>query len=137
MTEPATPAELARAFIEAWTSHDMDTAATYLADDVTFDGPSSHSDGKEAYMQGLAKFARVVTGVQVRAALGDESQAVLFYDLATAPFGTLTSAELLTFREGKIVADVLTFDTLPVRGNAPGAQQAPAAAPPAPSGAVE
>lgn len=124
---PATPAVMARAYTAAWTRHDMDTAASYLADDVTFDSPTSHSDGKEAYMQGLSTFARVVTGVTILAAFGDETQALIMYDLATVPFGSMTSAELLTFREGKIVADVLTFDTFPMRGGAAASQ------PPAPT----
>ncbi len=124
---PATPAALARAFTAAWTSHDMDTAATDLADDVTFDSPTSHSDGKEAYIQGLSAFARVVTGVTLLAAFGDDSRALVMYDLATVPFGSMVCAELLTFRAGKIVADVLTFDTFPMRGGA-GAGQPPAPA---------
>jgi hypothetical protein len=37
------------------------------------------------------------------------------YDVTTAPFGTLTCAELLTFRDSKIVTDLLTFDTYPMR----------------------
>lgn len=36
---PANSAEIARTFTEAWSSGDMETAASYLADDVTFDGP--------------------------------------------------------------------------------------------------
>lgn len=109
-------ATIARTFTQAWTSHDMDTAAGYLADDVTFDGPTGHSVGKQAYIEALTKFAQAVTGVTILAAFGDDSQALIMYDLATAPFGTLTSAELLTFRDGKIVADKLTFDTYPIRG---------------------
>lgn len=121
MNTNSTPAALARAFLEVWTSHDMEAAATYLADDVSFDSPTSHSDGKEAYMRGLSTFARVVTGVRILAAFGDDTQALIMYDLATALFGSLISAELLTFRDGKIAADVLTFDTFPIR-TAPPAQ---------------
>lgn len=116
MAEQANPttADLARAFTEAWARHDMDTAAGYLADDVVFDGPIQHTSGKEAYVTALTTFLRVVTGVKILAAFGDDQQALIMYDLRTA-LGTLTSAELLTFRNGKIVADRLTFDTFPIR----------------------
>lgn len=130
MNSSSTPVALARAFIEAWTSHDMDAAAGYLTDDVTFDSPTNHSDGKEAYMQGLSTFARVVTGVKMLAAFGDDTQALVMYDLATAPFGSMISADLLTFRDGRIAADVLTFDTFPMRrGAAAGQPSSPSAAP--------
>ena len=115
MNQNATPAALARAFTTAWTSHDLDTAAGYLADDVIFHSPINHSHGKGAYMEALTRFAQAVTGVTILAAFGDDTQAVIMYDLVTGPFGTLTGAELLTFRDGKIQADRLTFDTYRVR----------------------
>jgi SnoaL-like domain len=131
MTNPSasTSVTLARAFTEAWTSHDMEAAAGYLADDVRFDGPSGHSDGKEAYVNALGNFARIVTGVKILAAFGDDTQALIMYDVITGPFGTLTTADLLTFRDGKIAADVLTFDTFPMRS----AQAAPPPSAPAQS----
>jgi hypothetical protein len=114
MNQSSTPVALARAFTKAWTRHDLDTAAAFLADGVTFDGPLNHSVGKDAYVQGLAAFARTVTGATILAAFGDDTQALIMYDV-TGPFGHLTGAELLAFRDGKIHADRLTFDTYPVR----------------------
>jgi hypothetical protein len=123
MNQGSTPVALARAFTKAWTSHDLETAATFLANDVTFDGPLNHSTGKDAYVQGLAAFARAVTGATILAAFGDDTRALIMYDV-TGPFGNLTGAELLSFRDGKIHSDRLTFDTYPVR-------QAAVARPPA------
>ena len=105
-----TPRDLAIAFTEAWTSHDMTTAAGYLADDVQFDGPINHTTSAKAYMDGLNAFAPAVTGMKMLAA----------FELRTstwpAPgFGTLTSAELLTFWDGKIVKDLVTFDAYAIR----------------------
>jgi hypothetical protein len=105
---------LARVFTSAWTSHGLDTAAAYLADDVIFDGPINHTIGKTAYVQGLAAFARTVTGASIVATFGDDSRALIMYDVSV-PFGILTCAELFTFRDGKIQADRLTFDTFNVR----------------------
>jgi hypothetical protein len=108
MSAPSTPIDVARSFTKAWTSHDMDTAAGYLADDVVFDGPASHSAGKQAYLEGLNAFAQRVSGMTMLAALGDDTQALIMYDVTT-PAGTLTCAEHLTYRDGKIQTDRLTF----------------------------
>ncbi len=117
MSERSTPAAVARAFTEAWTGHDMGAAASYLAEDVVFDGPLGHVEGKAAYLASLSGLARnlAVTGVQVVSAFGDETQALIMYELLTERFGALTCAKLLTFRDGKIRSDRLTFDSYPVR----------------------
>jgi hypothetical protein len=49
------------------------------------------------------------------AAFDYDSQALIMYDVTTGPFGTLTCAELVTFHDGKIETDLLTFDTYPMR----------------------
>ncbi|MGH2514422.1 MAG: nuclear transport factor 2 family protein [Ktedonobacterales bacterium] len=110
MTDQSSVA-LTRAFTEAWTSSDMEKAATYLAEDVTFDGPANSTTGAEAYMQALSAFARGVTGLKILAAHGDDTEAVILYEVTMASGATLTCAELLTFRDGKIAADRLTFST--------------------------
>lgn len=131
MTEHPTPLAVAIAFTEAWTRHDMDTAADYLAADVIFDGPvAGHLTGAEAYMEGLTPFAQAVTDMRMIAALGDDEQALIMYEATTGPFGTLTCAEHLTIRDGKIQADRLTFDTYKLRT---AAEQAPPAAPSEPT----
>jgi hypothetical protein len=125
MTEHFTPVAIALAFTKAWTSHDMETAATYVAEDIDFDGPiAGHTTGIDAYMQGLEAFARAVTSLKIIAALGDETQALIMYEVTTAPFGIIRSAERLTVQDGKIKADTLTFDTYIIR-------QASAGQPPA------
>jgi hypothetical protein len=86
----------------------MDAAAGYLADDVVFDGPASHSTGKPAYLAGLSAFAQSVTGMTMLAALGDDTQALIMYEMTT-PDGTLICAEHHTFRDGKLQTDRLTF----------------------------
>ena len=51
MSNDSTPVAIARTFTEAWTAHDLDTVASYLADDVVFDGPASRSVGADAYLK--------------------------------------------------------------------------------------
>ena len=40
--------DVAIAFTEEWTGHDIDTAADYVADDVVFDGPMQQSTGQQS-----------------------------------------------------------------------------------------
>jgi hypothetical protein len=56
-----------------------------------------------------------VTGARVVAVFGDDAQALIMYELLTGRFGALTCAKLLTFRDGKIQSDRLTFDSYEVR----------------------
>ena len=117
MTNPQTPVAIARAFTQAWTSRDMDTAARLVADDVIFDGPLGHTDGKKAYIEGLNGIAQAValTGVKIIAAFGNDTQALIMYELITGRFGALTCAKLFTIRAGKIQTDRLTFDSYEIR----------------------
>jgi hypothetical protein len=124
MHERSTPVDVAIAFTEAWTSHDMTTAAGYVAEDVLFEGPMTQNAGIDAFMDGLTRFARAVTGLEILTALGTDERAMIMYDLTTAPFGVLRAAEDLVISEGKITRDTLVFDTHPVRG----AGEAPAPA---------
>jgi len=118
MATQTMPVELAKAFTKAWTSGDIDKAASYVADDVVFDGPLQQSTGAKPYLDGLAKLARDVTGVRMIADFGDESEALLMYDLITGPYGKLTCAKHLTVRGGKITRDQLTFDSFKIRSAA-------------------
>jgi hypothetical protein len=117
MSADMTPVALARSFTQAWTSHDMETAGGYLAPDVVFDGPAGHSVGADAYLKGLQPFASTVSGMNLLAALGDDTQALIMYEVTT-PAGTLTCAEHLTFTAGgKIQTDRLTFAQNQAPGN--------------------
>ena len=90
--EPATSASpavaLARAHLEAWTNHDLDTARGNLAEDVQFFSPAANLVGIDEYMdapRGLTQFARqVVPGsLRVIAAMGDDRNALIMYEVST------------------------------------------------------
>lgn len=117
MSEQHSPAAVARAFTDAWTSRDMDTAGSYVAEAVVFDGPLGHVEGKNAYIESLNGLVRAldVTGVRIIAAFGDDTQALIMYELVTGRFGALTCAKLFAIRDGKIHSDRLTFDSYLVR----------------------
>lgn len=115
MSEHLTPLAVARAFLEAWTSRHMDTAAGYVAEDVVFDGPIQHSTGIELYFDGLAPFAQTVTGDKILATFGDDDRALIMHEVSSVPFGTITMAELFTVKDGKIQAHRAAFDTYELR----------------------
>ena len=116
--QPTRPLDIAETFTRAWTGGDIEKAAAFVADDVVFDGPLQKSTGKKPYVEGLTKLAAGVKGVKIIAAFGDETQALLMYDLSTGPYGILTCAKHLTIKDGKITRDQLAFDSFPIRGAA-------------------
>jgi SnoaL-like protein len=86
---------LARAHLEAWTNQDLDTVRGNLADDVQFYSPAANLVGIDEYMdapRGLTQFAKqVVPGsLRVIAAMGDERNALIMYEVATegGPIGS-------------------------------------------------
>jgi hypothetical protein len=86
---------IARAHLEAWTSHDLDTVRGNLAEDVQFYSAAANLVGIDEYMdapRGLTQFAKqVVPGsLRVIAAMGDELNALIMYEVSTAggPIGS-------------------------------------------------
>jgi ketosteroid isomerase-like protein len=80
---------LALAHLEAWTNQDFDAVRGNLADDVQFFSPAANLAGIGEYMdapQGLTQFARQVVGGSLRiiAAMGDERNALIMYEVSTA-----------------------------------------------------
>jgi hypothetical protein len=63
----------------------------------------------------MGEFAQAVTGVSVLAVVGDDERAMVMYDMATGPFGTLRAVDHVVVRDGRIVSDTLVFDTYEVR----------------------
>jgi ketosteroid isomerase-like protein len=115
MGEQRTPAEVASAFIEAFGRGDMAAVADLLAADVTFESPRVALTGAAPVLAAMGEFAQVVKGVSIVAAVGDAERAMIMYDMATGPFGTLRAVDHLVVRDGRIVADTLVFDTYEVR----------------------
>jgi hypothetical protein len=112
MTDPATPPALATAlaYHQAWTSHNLDQAMTYITDDITCDAPGAQISGAQQYRDFLGGFMAQLTGVQTVAAFGDDTTAVLLYYPHTANVSDAPTAECFTVTGGKITRSVLVFD---------------------------
>jgi ketosteroid isomerase-like protein len=86
---------IARAHLEAWTTHDFDTVRRNLADDVQFFSPAANLAGIDEYMdapRGLTQFAKQVVPGSLRmiAAMGDDRNALIMYEVSTegGPIGS-------------------------------------------------
>ena len=112
---PRSPREVAVSFIEAFGRGDRNALADLLDDDVTFESPRGRLAGAAAVLDAISEFAQVVNDVKIHAVLGDDEQAMIRYDMATGPFGTLRAVDHVVVRDGRITSDVLVFDTYEVR----------------------
>jgi hypothetical protein len=116
---------LARAHVEAWTNHDLDTARGNLAEDVQFFSPAANLVGIQEYMEGprgLAQFAKqVVPGsLRIIAAAGDDRNALIMYEVRTTggPFGPrlFPSAQTWMLDEsGKIKVERIVSIAIPLK----------------------
>lgn len=113
---------LARAHLEAWSNHDLETARGNLAADVQFYSPAAHLVGIDDYMdgaRGLAQFAsQVVPGsLRIIAAMGDDRNALIVYQVDTegGPIGSKTFPSAQTWLlddSGKIqVERIISYAT--------------------------
>jgi ketosteroid isomerase-like protein len=105
--------DTARAYYDAWTSKDVDTAMSYIADDIVCDAPAGRIEGIDAYREFLGPFTGLLLGHELIAAFGDEEQAVMVYDTRTVPVASAPGAECVRVRDGKIVYNRFIFDRLP------------------------
>jgi len=114
VTEHPGPAlQVALSYYQAWTSKDITTAMSLLAEDVVCDAPAGRIEGVQAYRQFLRPFAQMLVRTELLAAFGDDTKAVLMYDTCTPPVASGPGAECLTVRDGKIVYNRFIFDRLP------------------------
>jgi hypothetical protein len=109
---------LARAHVEAWTTHDFEGARRGLAEGVKVTAtttapypPATSLTGVDDYMEGLVGFAQAIVpgSARVLAATGDERNALLMLTVdLTGPDGsrvTLPGARLYLLDEDGRIAD--------------------------------
>lgn len=114
MTETTSPAlRTALAYYHAWTSHDLDQAMSYIAEDVVCDAPAGRLEGAAAYRGFMGPFVQILTGSELIAAFGDDQTAVIMYDTETVPVKSAPGAECVTVTDGKITYSRFVFDRAP------------------------
>jgi hypothetical protein len=114
MTDTTSPAlQTALAYYQAWTSHDLDTAMSYIADDIVCDAPAGRLQGAEAYRGFMGPFVQILTGSTMIAAFGDDETAMVMYDIETVPVKSAPGAECVTVKDSKITYSRFVFDRTP------------------------
>ena len=100
----------------AWTSGDVETARTYLADDLDFQGSIDTFGRADDFIAGLTMFQMMLRGVSLIQSFFSESGAALLYDCDTmTPAGVIRTAEFFTVRDDKIRSIRLVFDATELR----------------------
>ena len=111
MTDTTSPAlRTALAYYQAWTSHDLDKAMSYIPDDIVCDTPAGRLEGAEAYRGFIGPFVQIITGAKIIAAFGDDETALVMYDTETVPVKSAPGAECVTVKNGKITYSRFDFD---------------------------
>ena len=114
MTGTDSPAlRTALAYYQAWTSHNLDKAMSYIADDIVCDAPAGRLEGAGAYRGFLGPFVQIVTGATMIAAFGNDQTALVMYDTHTVPVKSAPGAECVTVKDGKITYSRFVFDRAP------------------------
>jgi ketosteroid isomerase-like protein len=114
MTEISSPAlRIALAYHQAWTSHDLDTAMGYIADDVVCDAPAGRLQGAAAYRAFMGPFTQILKRAEIIASFGNDTTAVVVYDTETVPVPSAPAAECVTVRDGQITSSRFIFDRTP------------------------
>ena len=105
--------DVAKAYHRAWTTGDLEAAASYLADDIVCHTPAGTLSGSTAVRAFMAPFAATLTGSRLLAAHGNGNEALLMYDTASAAVPSAPGAELYRVRDGRITQIHILFDRLP------------------------
>jgi hypothetical protein len=108
--------DLARSYHRAWTTtKDFTAAAELLADDLKTDLPVNTYADKGEFVEAIRGFGSLASSVRILSACASADEAVMIYDLAMGPIGTLRIAEQLTVAEGKITFIRQVHDTATMR----------------------
>ena len=110
----STTSQIFADYLTAFTSGDMNTAQSLVADDFTLDGPMMQVEGKEAFFAGAAQLAPVVRGFKMLRQFEDGDDVCSIYEFqvgSPATPGSVTMTEWCTVRDGQLASARLVFDT--------------------------
>lgn len=108
-----TALEIARNYVNAIASKDVDTILSISAEDVVCTSPIGQTTGLERFRAFQAGFAQMITNVTVLAVYGDNEQAVVVYDAETHPVPHAIVAEFIKVKNGKLASTDVIYDATP------------------------
>ncbi len=112
-TQSSKALAIARAYVQAIAERNVDAIMAISAPDVVCTSPIGQTTGIERFRAFQEGFARMITNLTVLAVHGDDSQAVVVYDVETHPVPHAVTAELLVVKGGKIVSTNVIYDATP------------------------
>jgi len=89
--------------------------AKMIHDDFTFNGPFISFDSKDGYLSSLSDDAPRNYAVEILSSFAEGEEVALFYDFSKPGVST-PMAQYFKFRDGKICATLLIFDTRVFQG---------------------
>jgi ketosteroid isomerase-like protein len=108
--------DIVGSYYGAWMAGKGDFSAVPLAPDFAFTGPVASFDTAEGFRQMAAQAGPMVTRFSVRRQFtdGDTVCSIIDWEMAL-PVAPMTSAEILTVRDGQIVRGELIYDAKELR----------------------
>jgi hypothetical protein len=106
---------VAMRYHSSWTHGRFEDATALLAEDLQTEVPINDYSSRTEWAQALSGFGRLIDRAELVSALGNAEQAVLIYDMHTAPYGVLRIAEHFTVEAGRIVRIRHVHDTVALR----------------------
>jgi ketosteroid isomerase-like protein len=103
-------------YYDAWKAGNGDFSTVPLAPNFAFSGPVASFETAEGFRQMAAQAGPMVTSFVVRRQFVDGDTVCSIIDWAMAlPIAAMTSAEILTVRDGQIVRGELIYDAQELR----------------------
>jgi hypothetical protein len=109
-TMTSKPGQLAATYFQAWKAHDWTTLRSIVADDATFKGPLGTAASADEFVSGLQGMAKIMTDVEVRKMLTDDTDAITWFDLHTRVATPTATVNWMHTENGRIVTVRVTFD---------------------------
>jgi hypothetical protein len=110
------PIAIANLYYDAWINRRGDMSQVPLADDLVFLGPVASFDSADGFRAMARQAGAAVTSFRVRYQFTDANLVCSVVDWAMAPVrGTLSAAEVLEIRDGRIVRGELIYDAEELR----------------------
>ena len=101
-------------FLESWTRGDLETARSFLHDDLSFEGPIDTFDRADDYVAALTQLSKIVKAAEIQKVFVDGNDVCVIYNLVTnTPAGTSPTVDWYRVRDGKISSIRVYFDATP------------------------
>jgi len=110
------PREIASQYYDAWSNRRGDMSEVPLAEDLVLLGPVAGFETAESYRAMARQAGAAVTSFRVRHQFADGDLVCSIVDWTMQPVpGTLSAAEILEIRDGRIVRGELFYDAEELR----------------------